>query len=325
MAYSKFLDKLDQNERDIKKGIVGTVLFLDELNRAKEDIRGSLLGLINEHKVQGDDPRWDDGYRHFEFLKFTVACINPHIQGVDNAADKLNLAELSRFAYNIDYDSNNKDALSFYTQKYNKLLADLEDSWKGTDDQKDEYVTYSRKMAIATALLTNSLHKFDGSGEFDDDGQPYGDINTNSIAQKSQRDFNIMKDISKNGFNMWNQRLMTNVLTACDGTKASFIREAKLAKITPKTKKMIEDCLASYRDLDEDSIAMPEDPVTDAPVKKKQAPAAPVSDEVEEQDANIASVALGGKDAGSMRSKSDILSDINDADLEADLDGISLD
>ena len=99
-SFSDSLDKLDEPK---------SVLFLDEFNRAAPKLRAVLLSLINEHVIDGNGP---DGFRHFDNLLFTVACINPSVP-TDPGAMDLNDAEMSRFVDTIDWDSKVPDAIRY--------------------------------------------------------------------------------------------------------------------------------------------------------------------------------------------------------------------
>lgn len=88
-SFSKSVDMLDRER---------SVLFLDEFNRAPSKLRATLLSLINEHVVEGPG---EDGYRHFNNLLFSIACVNPSVPTDPGALD-LNDAEMSRFVDKLD-------------------------------------------------------------------------------------------------------------------------------------------------------------------------------------------------------------------------------
>lgn len=208
MADSKFLDRLDE---------APCVLFLDELNRAKADLRGSLLDLINSHRVQGTGTT---SYRYFDKLLFTVACINPDCLS-DEGADKLNAAELSRFDLQTDYDSNPEDALSFFKAYYDSKLARLD---KNDPNYRQRYTALYRKQALALALVGDAKigFKFDG------------------------RD--IYQQIMRDQKNMLNQRQLTKMIDASDGTKEDFLLSVDSANLLKKDVDMINEILADYTD-----------------------------------------------------------------------------
>ena len=109
-AFSNALAKLDRPR---------SVLFLDELNRQlKEYMRGSLLTLIADRRVAGDD---EEGYRYFPNLLFTVAAINPPKEG-DRGASELNPAERRRFYYTIDFNSEVPTTEVFFKEYYDKKI-----------------------------------------------------------------------------------------------------------------------------------------------------------------------------------------------------------
>ena len=106
-----------------------SVLFLDEFNRqVKPHIRASLLTLINEHEIGGEDVDANGestGIHKFKNLLFTIACINPAVT-TDKGAAPLNDAELSRFAAILDnLDSDPASATDFWTKRFDMLIATI--------------------------------------------------------------------------------------------------------------------------------------------------------------------------------------------------------
>lgn len=106
-----------------------SVLFLDEFNRqVKPHIRASLLTLINEHEIGGEDVDANGestGIHKFKNLLFTIACINPAV-ATDKGAAPLNDAELSRFAAILDnLDSDPASATDFWTKRFDMLIATI--------------------------------------------------------------------------------------------------------------------------------------------------------------------------------------------------------
>lgn len=109
-AYSNALAKLDRPN---------SVLFLDELNRQiKEYMRGSLLTLIADRRVAGEGK---DGFRYFHNLLFTVAAINPAVDG-DRGATKLNSAEDRRFYYGVEFHSEVATTQVYMKEYYDKKI-----------------------------------------------------------------------------------------------------------------------------------------------------------------------------------------------------------
>lgn len=174
-AYSSAIDELDEDN---------SILFLDEFNRAPSDIRASLLTLINEHKVAGDNK----GYRYFKKLLFSVACINPSIP-TDEGAMPLNDAEKSRFTpgLSILYDSNTKDALAYvrlrYKQRIEKIPKDL---------PKQTRELMYRKWSCAEDMLLFILS--DRTFSFDD------------------RKMDTLNDLAKQDATMLNQRSLIEAI-----------------------------------------------------------------------------------------------------------------
>jgi hypothetical protein len=212
-SFSKSLDALDRPK---------SVLFLDEFNRAAPKLRAVLLSLINEHVVDGDGP---DGFRHFDNLLFTVACINPSVP-TDPGAMDLNDAEMSRFVDSMDWDSKTDDALRYINFHVNKMLKTL--------DPADEnyaffYVRYNKILNLTNALLGDYRFEFDSRDDLLD----------------------LFNDKAK----MLNQRAITDALMAHGYNKNKFLNWVdKYSKFLEKDKIMIHDILDSYVESD---IAVP--------------------------------------------------------------------
>lgn len=204
-SFSKSLDALDKPN---------SVLFLDEFNRAAPKLRAVLLSLINEHVVDGDGP---DGFRHFDNLLFTVACINPPVP-VDPGAMELNDAEMSRFVDSMDWDSHPDDALRYIVFHINKLISALK--------QEDEnyaffYTRYHKILNLTNALLGDYRFEFDSRDD--------------------------LQDLFNASAKMLNQRAITDALMAHGYSKEKFLNWVdKYSKFLDKDKSMIHDILDSY-------------------------------------------------------------------------------
>jgi hypothetical protein len=204
-SYSKSLDALDRKN---------SVLFLDEFNRAPSKLRAVLLSLINEHVVDGPG---EDGFRHFNELLFTVACINPSVP-TDPGAMDLNDAEMSRFVDTLDWDSNVPDAIKYIRFHLKKIIEAL--------DPKDEhysffYTRYNKILNLAEALLGDPLFEFDSRDDLLD----------------------LFNDKAK----MLNQRSITDAIMKHGYSKQKFLNWTdKLSKFLDKDKEMIHNILDSW-------------------------------------------------------------------------------
>lgn len=204
-SFSKSLDALDKER---------SVLFLDEFNRAAPKLRAVLLSLINEHVVDGDGP---DGFRHFNNLLFTVACINPSVP-TDPGAMDLNDAEMSRFVDTMDWDSKVPDAIKYIRFHIKKLL----DALKPEDENYNFfYVRYHKILNLAEALLGDPLFEFDSRDDLLD----------------------LFNDKAK----MLNQRAITDALMSHGYNKEKFLNWVdKYSKFLDKDKEMIHNILDSW-------------------------------------------------------------------------------
>lgn len=204
-SFSKSLDALDKPK---------SVLFLDEFNRAAPKLRAVLLSLINEHVVDGDGP---DGFRHFDNLLFTVACINPSVP-TDPGAMDLNDAEMSRFVDTMDWDSKADDALRYINFHVNDLIGRLD---KADENYAFFYTRYNKILNLANALIGNPNFEFDSRDDLLD----------------------LFNDKAK----MLNQRAITDALMAHGYSKAKFLNWVdKYSKFLEKDKEMIHDILDSW-------------------------------------------------------------------------------
>ena len=204
-SFSKSLDALDKEK---------SVLFLDEFNRAAPKLRAVLLSLINEHVVDGPG---EDGFRHFDNLLFTVACINPSVP-TDPGAMDLNDAEMSRFVDTMDWDSTVDGALNYITFHLNKLIKALK-----TDDENYGffYVRYNKILNLARALLTDYRFEFDSRDDLLD----------------------LFNDKAK----MLNQRALTDALMSHGYSKQKFLNWVdKYSKFLDKDKVMIHEILDDW-------------------------------------------------------------------------------
>ena len=208
-SFSKSLDALDEPN---------SVLFLDEFNRAAPKLRAVLLSLINEHVVDGDG---EDGFRHFDNLLFTVACINPSVP-TDPGAMDLNDAEMSRFVDSMDWDSHTDDALRYIVFHINEMIEAL----KPTDENYAYfYKRYHKILNLTNALLGDYRFEFDSRDDLLD----------------------LFNDKAK----MLNQRAITDALMAHGYSKDKFLNWVdKYSKFLEKDKVMIHDILDSYVEMD---------------------------------------------------------------------------
>ena len=201
-SYSKSLDKLDEPK---------SVLFLDEFNRAAPKLRAVLLSLINEHVVDGPG---EDGFRHFDNLLFTVACINPSVP-TDPGAMDLNDAEMSRFVDTLDWDSKADDALKYINFHVSTLIDKLDPNDK---NYAFFYTRYNKILQLTNALIGNALFEFDSRDDLLD----------------------LFNDKAK----MLNQRAITDALMAHGYSKDKFLNWVdKYSKFLEKDKQMIHDIL----------------------------------------------------------------------------------
>lgn len=167
-----------------------SVLFLDEYNRARGTVRGTLLTLINDHMIP--DAREDGGMRLLKNMLFTVAAINP--DETTDEVEPLGQAERDRFR-TIRIVSDKNHWLRYIQKRY----ADMKKAYEEAGD-KANTLKLARKIALVTTLVKNPKFDFDSS-------------------------LDIVKARSNEGWNKLslNNRNLTKLLDACDGTKDDFL------------------------------------------------------------------------------------------------------
>jgi len=193
-----------------------SVLFLDELNRqVKPHIRASLLTLINEKEVSGNDETGHESFR--DTLLFTVACINPAVP-TDKGAAPLNDAEKSRFIYNVHYDSTPEAAHDFFKKHYDKLLKKLDpESPTYMEDAED----YLKEQDIALYIVDHPDFEFDTRED--------------------------LEELSDNDANMLNQRLLTDAIADHGGDKKELLDWVEhYSGMLPRDIEMLKKVLSTY-------------------------------------------------------------------------------
>ena len=191
------------------------VLFLDEINRASEAVLGSLLTLVQNHKIV--DPKGPNGMRTLPF-KFTVAAMNP--ESVEYDVTPLDMAMRTRFGtYQVEAD--NKFQKEFYNDMMPKLIENAQKKNKPRLIKKRQ-----GQLAIANALMDSEQFYWDDERE--------------------------EHEASENGFPALNPRTLTECLLACDGTKEDFLDQF-VHRCNPTKLQMVEDILEEYEDVDDEA------------------------------------------------------------------------
>lgn len=204
-SYSNSLDALDKEK---------SVLFLDEFNRAPSKLRAVLLSLINEHVIDGNGP---DGYRHFDNLLFTVACINPAVP-TDPGAMELNDAEMSRFVDTMEWDSTPEEAVKYINWYIpEKVIKNIPQG----DDYNALYIRAKKRLNLANALLADYRFEFDSR--------------------------NDLLDLFNTKSKMLNQRSITDAIMKHGHDKNKFLAWVdQKSKFLDKDKEIIHDILDSW-------------------------------------------------------------------------------
>lgn len=167
-----------------------SVLFLDEFNRARGTVRGTLLTLINDHRIP--DAREPGGMRTLENMLFTVAAINP--DETTDEVEPLGQAEHDRFRH-LRIVSDKLHWLSYVKSR----LGELKAAYAKAGDRAG-VLEQERKLALISTIVKDSKFDFDTSDD-------------------------IRKARENEGWNKLslNNRNLTKLLDACDGTKDDFL------------------------------------------------------------------------------------------------------
>jgi len=123
-AYT-YQDTANLKELDSNKAYY--VLFLDEFNRQLDKgIRGSLLTLIKDKAVEGEEPDSDteSGFHYFKNLLFVVIACNPKNRA-DKGADDLTTPEMDRGRH-VEHNSTVALAQDYYDKTYLSAAAQVD-------------------------------------------------------------------------------------------------------------------------------------------------------------------------------------------------------
>lgn len=208
-----------------------SVLFLDELNRqTKSQIRASLLTLINEHSITGDKDNPEDvgGYHYFKNLLFTIACINPALPTEKGVTD-LDDAELSRFGYKIDFDSNPETAYDFFSKVFDDQVRGFKNRFKNGQITKDVLIKlatkYLQEKDLGITIVTHPNFAFDGREDLDD-VQNYG---------------------AGDKYTLFNMRMLYDGIKSSGGDPREFLDWVNYySNFRPAVKKMLQEILRNY-------------------------------------------------------------------------------
>lgn len=208
-----------------------SVLFLDELNRqTKRQIRASLLTLINEHSITGDKDNPEDvgGYHYFKNLLFTIACINPALP-TEKGVDDLDDAEISRFLYKLDFDSNVETAYDFFSKVFDDQVKGFKNRFKNGKMTKDALIKlatkYLQEKDLAITIVTHPNFAFDGRADLDD-VQNYG---------------------AGDKYTLFNMRMLYDGIKSSGGDAREFLDWTdRYSNFRPDVKKMLHEILGNY-------------------------------------------------------------------------------
>lgn len=190
-----------------------TVLFLDEYNRGLPDVRGTLLTLIQDHKVV--DYKSKGSTRFLPNLLFTIAAINP--DNPDYNVYDLDDAEKTRFR-RVTLDPDQYQFLSYLNHELERRAQQA----KNEEDQK----IFKKQKALANAVLGTKEQILD-----------------------SAEDIRRNKEEGGNGL-ITSNRSFFNLLDSSEGDKEEFIKEWS-DWCNDQKLPLIKKLLRNYKDIDD--------------------------------------------------------------------------
>jgi len=199
-----------------------TILILDEINRARQNVRGSLLGLVNNHDLPWSQEDKATGKvttkHHFSNILFSIMMINPasRIFGVE----EMDPAEISRNAQFVNQKADKRDFLRIIEKIYNEILAN-------PVLLPEDKLVYQGQYDIAEALLKSTFFEFDSLADVE------------RIWKKQH---------SSEYENYLNYRTFTEILQLCDGTKADYLDAVKHSGLSKEAQDKIKNGLMNYQD-----------------------------------------------------------------------------
>lgn len=209
----RYATRLGTNEMIKALEKPNSVLFLDEYNRSKTEVRGAVLTLVQNHMVW--DPTEENQEKFLDNFLFTVAAINPP-NAAYKGAKEMDPAEQSRF-YTVNMQPDPMEHLKYLRSFYNEKIGEAKD--------EEEKLELRRRLALAEKILTNPRFTYDNAVDIEEnqDNPSYKPLN--------YRSFKLALDFS-------------------DGTKDDFI-DTWNHYCNPKKKRVIEDILGDYVDIDD--------------------------------------------------------------------------
>lgn len=216
--------RLATQEFDELDNTPDSVLFLDEFNRAPHNVRGTLLTLIQEHKIRDD--RVPGKQRVLKNFLFTIAAINPYDPRYNT--EELDDAEKSRFEWQkMEYDN---------LGSRDWLVGELERKKQFTKDPK-KLLALERKQELVKRILSSREFEFDSPK----------DIALNALDGPNA-------EKGANGL-ITTPRTFTNLINRCNGTKEDFL--AKWNSFCNAMKKnMVSDILDGYYDKEDKATSI---------------------------------------------------------------------
>lgn len=199
-----------------------SVLFLDEFNRGYTDVRGTLLTLIADHKIE--DEAYDNHIRTFPNFLFTVIAYNPASTD-DSIINDIGTAEGTRFE-RVNVPTETSVTYNYYIDNYTNLGEEAEEA----GDEDDASFAH-RVVNLVNALFSSSVWKNGGNHLFD------------TPEEKAE---------IPDGSNATNARTLEYLLNNSEGYKDKFLNKWDRF-CNPNKKELIVRALANYKEVDDEA------------------------------------------------------------------------
>ena len=225
------------------------ILFMDEINRSNGRVRGSLLGLINDHElpaaIEDKKTRRHKAVKKYPNILFTVIAINPSDDMFPDA-EPLDPAMVSRNSAVLAQEPEKKELASHISSYFKKALQTSTTQPAPNVVEKKVEKIYGDILSdpslsdadravregqaeIADTILNNPICQFD-------------DYDTIHTIFELQSDKGVMK-------NYLNYRTFLSTLLRSNGTKKDYLDVIKNESgFIDDDIQMITNCLADYTD-----------------------------------------------------------------------------
>lgn len=244
-----------------------SVLFLDELNRqVKEYMRGSLLTLLADRRVAGED---EEGFKYFPNLLFTVAAINPPRDDRDRGATDLNAAERRRFYYTVEFNSEVPTTQVFIKEYYDKKITSYVKKHKAAGGLTSEHIerinSFCLRQWIGTRIILDDDFHYTTMAEYQSATAEKGQITCQStiteLIDHSRGDLDrLIHDINAGDLTPSAKEMLIKIIKKLVLPNVDALRAKKAAELGLDLGETVAvDPVVDEPEIDDDDMVTPED------------------------------------------------------------------